>query len=511
MDSKQRGIYLALFGAWFFLAVFTALFSITNDFRNAKLRFFEYADGIYGEIYSRLQTNEAVLDSMAAFLAMPGTTNSSDVQISHYALQVRSRYPHIYMIEAIEKVARQDLARFVSQKRAGSLPEFRVQSFSHTVSRAWQPFDNKPWYYPVVFRDPAPAESTDILGLDMDSVPLLRQAISQSASQGHSVASHPFRSAEGNWAYMMFRPVALLRSAAAKTGSERQLFAALVIKAQAILPHARPETPGLRVSLYHSDFPAHQPDGELIHFERRGRSPLETFLFPKLDYQRILASDGQPFMLLAEQQLGWSDLDLHLLAAIFVAGALSFGILLKFTVAHRHSETKRRLTEHRLAYLANHDALTGLANRTLLMDRLAHAMARAHRCNAKLALLFLDLNKFKQVNDRYGHGVGDQLLKMVADRICCSVREDDTVARLSGDEFVVILESITTRQDAEIVTEAIKNNLAQPFTIDDEIALHVGVSIGVAIYPDESKDIDELIKRADHAMYKAKGGVQSPL
>lgn len=506
MARKHLGVYFYLFGAWFFLASFVTASSIASDLRSAKLRFLEYANSLYGEIDNRVQTNEAVLEGITAFLGASGTLNDG-AQISHYAQQVRARHPHIAQIEVVETVARRNLPRFIARKRASGLPEFQVRSFSYgsgDSGRFWRRIDNKPWYYPIVFMEPMLTESRDVLGLDMDSVPFLRLAMSSSARRGHAVATHPFRLVEGDWAYVMFQPVEPLRSTGAKAGDEKRLFASLVLKTQAILPSLRTDIPGLRFSLYHADFPAHKSEGELIHFDRHGRSDLETFLFPRLRYERKLEAKSQPFILLAEQQLGWPALDFRQLTAILAITLMLFGMLLRFVLAHRRSELERCQTESRFAYLATHDALTGLANRTLFMDRLKHAMARAHRCNTRIALLFLDLDKFKQVNDTHGHGVGDQLLKMVAERIGSNVREDDTVARLSGDEFVVILESITTHQGAASAAEVINHKLAQPFHINDE-TLNIHVSIGTAIYPDDSEDIDELIKIADDAMYVVKG------
>lgn len=500
---KHLGVYFCLFGAWFLLASFVMASSIASDLRSAKLRFIEYTNSLYGEIDNRIQTNEAVLEGITAFLGVSGTMDDG-AQISRFAQQVRARHPHIAQIEVVETVARQDLPRFIARKRASGLPEFQIRSFTYDSGRFWQSIDDKPRYYPIVFMEPMPAESRDTLGLDMDSVPFLRLAMNASASQKHAVATHPFRLVEGDWAYVMFRPVAPPRTPEVSARDEKRLFAALVIKTQAILPSFRTDIPGLSFSLYHADFPAHKPEGELIRFERHDRSDLETFLFPKLRYERKLEAESQPFILLAEQQLGWSTLDFLQLTAILAITLLLFGILLRFVLSHRRHELERCQTESRFAYLANHDALTGLANRNLFMDRLSHAMARAHRCDARLALLFLDLDKFKQVNDTYGHGAGDQLLKMVGERICGCVREDDTVARLSGDEFVVILESIATHQGAATSAETINGKLAQPFLIDGE-TLNIGVSIGTAIYPDDSEDIEELIKIADEAMYAVKG------
>jgi diguanylate cyclase (GGDEF)-like protein len=500
---KNLGVYFYLFGTWFFLASFVTASSIASDLRNAKLRFFEYANSLYGEIDNRVQTNEAVLEGITAFLGASGAIHDG-AQISHYAQQVRSRHPHIAQIEVVETVARQNLPRFIARKRASGLSEFQVRSFSYDSGRFWRSMDDKPWYYPIVFMEPMLTESRDVLGLDMDSVPFLRLAMNASARRGHAVATHPFHLVQGDWAYVMFRPVAPLRTAGARASDEKHLFASLVIKTQSILPSLGASIPGLRFSLYHADFPAHQPEGELIHFERQRRSDLETFLFPRLRYERKLEAESQPFILLAEQQLGWSALDFRQLTAILAITLLLFGILLRFVLAHRRNELERCQTESQFAYLATHDALTGLANRTLFMDRLKHAIARAHRCDTRIALLFLDLDKFKQVNDTYGHGVGDQLLKMVAERIGSNVREDDTVARLSGDEFIVILESITTHQGATTAADVISNKLVQPFHINGK-TLNIDVSIGTAIYPDDSDDIEELIKIADEAMYAVKG------
>lgn len=501
MVRQHLGVYFGLFGAWFLLASFVTASSIASDLRSAKLRFIEYANSLYGEIDCRIQTNATVLEGITAFLGVSSAMNDG-VQIARYAQQVRARHPHIAQIEVVESVARQNLPRFIASKRASGLPEFQIRSFSYDSGRLWRSMDDKPRYYPIVFMEPMPTESRDVLGLDMDSVPFLRLAMNTSARQGHAVATHPFRLVEGDWAYVMFQPVAPLRTTGAS--DEKHLFASLVIKTQAILPSLRTDIPGLRISLYHADFPAHQPEGELIRYGHHDRSDLEAFLFPQLRYERKLEAESQPFILLAEQQLGWPALDFRQLTAILAITLLLFGLLLRFVLAHRRHELERCQSESRFAYLATHDTLTGLANRNLFLDRLRHAMARARRCDTRLALLFLDLDKFKQVNDTYGHGAGDKLLKMVAERICGSVRGDDTVARLSGDEFVVILESITTHQGAATSVEAIKDKLVQPFRITGE-TLNIDVSIGMAIYPDDSEDIEELIKIADDAMYEAKG------
>ena len=162
-------------------------------------------------------------------------------------------------------------------------------------------------------------------------------------------------------------------------------------------------------------------------------------------------------------------------------------------------------SEQQQRELAQHDMLTGLANRALFSDRLQHAIAVAQRESTRFALLYLDLDKFKPVNDTYGHAVGDLLLKEVALRITHRVRESDTVARIGGDEFVVILRAIDSNQNVVQVAQGIREALAQPFLIE-ALTLNISCSIGAAIYPDDGHDELVLSRVADSAMYQAKNG-----
>ncbi len=169
-----------------------------------------------------------------------------------------------------------------------------------------------------------------------------------------------------------------------------------------------------------------------------------------------------------------------------------------------HQEiTQRKLEEQKVRFDAEHDALTKLPNRALLNDRLQQALAIAKRDKEKLALMFIDLDKFKPVNDKFGHDVGDLLLKEVAQRIQGCLRESDTVARVGGDEFVVLLPSINEETDAIGVAEKIRHALNLPFDLAGH-HLEISSSTGIAIYPDHGHDEHSLTKNADIAMYWAK-------
>lgn len=157
----------------------------------------------------------------------------------------------------------------------------------------------------------------------------------------------------------------------------------------------------------------------------------------------------------------------------------------------------------RLNHLAHHDLLTGLPNRLVLEDRVDHAIQRASRDESLCALLFLDLDEFKPVNDTLGHPVGDQLLQGVAARFAGVLRAEDTVARLGGDEFAVLLEQRHSREDVEAVAEKIRRALDTPLMIGG-LALQIGVSVGISYYPDDGTDFATLLHHADRAMYVAK-------
>lgn len=165
--------------------------------------------------------------------------------------------------------------------------------------------------------------------------------------------------------------------------------------------------------------------------------------------------------------------------------------------------TDRIKDRQRIEYLAYHDTLTSLPNRELFQDRLDHAVALAHRKHNMVAVMFLDLDRFKQINDSLGHSIGDTLLKDAARRLQSSIREGDTVARIGGDEFTVICEDCNSRKDVDIVAETIINALSHPFFINDN-EIYATASIGIAVYPEDALNTEELLGAADTAMYKAK-------
>jgi diguanylate cyclase (GGDEF)-like protein len=165
--------------------------------------------------------------------------------------------------------------------------------------------------------------------------------------------------------------------------------------------------------------------------------------------------------------------------------------------------TERKRAEQQLAYIATHDALTGLPNRVLFNDRLTLALAQALRRQQKLAVLLLDLDRFKDINDTLGHSVGDQLLRVTSKRLKTLLRKSDTLARMGGDEFLFLVPEIDRTDSATEVARKILESFREPFLVEEH-ELRTTASIGLTIFPDDGENADTLLKNADIAMYSAK-------
>ncbi|MFI4939668.1 MAG: diguanylate cyclase domain-containing protein [Burkholderiales bacterium] len=218
---------------------------------------------------------------------------------------------------------------------------------------------------------------------------------------------------------------------------------------------------------------------------------------------------GQSFR--AHDETFWRKDGSILPVSVNVAPIYRDGLVVGSVLAF-HDIIERKMAVEQIQHMAHFDILTDLPNRGLLNDRLRQAMATAKRDMAHMALMFIDLDKFKQVNDTLGHNIGDLLLKEVAMRMQHCLRESDTVARMGGDEFIVLLPFIQTELDPVAVAHKILQTLNQPFELDGH-TVHISASIGVAVYPEQGDDEEQLLRNADNAMYQAKenGGAATVL
>jgi len=242
-----------------------------------------------------------------------------------------------------------------------------------------------------------------------------------------------------------------------------------------------------------------------------GRTDIELFgqefgQMTMLDDSRIMETD-EPIIGLTESrqletgQLNWT---LTTKTPLHDAAGRVVGLL---GITREINELKR--AEITLEHLATHDTLTGLPNRYLMFDRLNQLLVRAERYKTSFAILFIDLDGFKRINDSRGHDVGDLVLRGVAERLTQSLRAADTVARIGGDEFVILLEALRAGPDATALAQKIQAAVGTPFSLPGGDAM-VTVSVGIGLYPDDGRDAEELLKAADVAMYRAKRETAAP-
>ena len=214
----------------------------------------------------------------------------------------------------------------------------------------------------------------------------------------------------------------------------------------------------------------------------------------KINFEEIQTQDDGNTTVLLTSKVPLRDIDTNVMG---VVGSYSD------ITAQRNTELELKKQKDVLAHQAHHDALTGLPNRVLFNDRLEQSLEKAKRNETKVALLFIDLDHFKEINDSLGHETGDKILKVVTQRLEETIREEDTLARLGGDEFTVVIEDLQQGQDASLLARKILKVLATPIVIEDNM-LYVSSSIGISLYPDDGGSSVNLLKYADSAMYKAK-------
>ena len=221
--------------------------------------------------------------------------------------------------------------------------------------------------------------------------------------------------------------------------------------------------------------------------------------------------------LAAQQQAQQTYRNTFLLTLIFGIAAIALALLIAWHTLRKVGLKSRLISEQVVALErsraalhveATHDPLTGLANRRLFYDRLQQAIRHAHRYGGKVGILYVDLDRFKDINDKHGHHVGDAVLTEVAKRLCSCIRDSDSVARLGGDEFAVLLEGVQGREDYLAATHKIEQALNADRTFYG-LELEIAASIGQALYPDDGTDEDSLIRAADAAMYRIKSGSES--
>lgn len=495
--SISKWTYVIVLGIWLSLCFSAAATLVVLNLRDVKKDLIQYGEAYSDHLDKEMISSETILKGFSALFSAVGNTEPE--KVSRYVRSVIETNNQIFALEVVQKVSKGQLEAFIVSKRRGGISNFTVKSFSFDSDRKWLPLKNKPFYYPIVFMEPLPSGSQEVLGLDIESVPFLQQTMMESFQRHAPVATHPFRLVEGNLAYVVFCPIP----------SQDELVVDMVIDVAKLAEPARyPISNGWAVVIHHKDFKSDNPKGQLFAKSGKARSSLEIALFPTFEYQKQLAMNGEPFTFIVTRQVGWRDLSLGLLGLMVSLSLISCLMLVGYLQGCQRSRFQQIENHMHMWKLANHDALTGIPNRMLLMDRLGQALAVSERSGQYGALIFLDINNFKAINDTRGHDVGDMLLVEVAKRLQSCIRDVDTVARFGGDEFVVILSELgSTSADAtnaaELVAEKICTTLEHSYDLQ-KYEYRITASLGVSMFYGNQQSISDILKSADMAMYKAK-------
>ncbi len=496
---QSRRLYTLLLGAWALLTLGSVWLALASSLQQAERNLEHHARVHFAQLRDKLRDNEAGLHAFAAQLAaVPEATSR---QIRRLARQLLKHHPHVYMFELVQRVPRESLDAFVRQARRDWNADFTAKTFDYLETRTWQPLPDRDAYYLLVMLEPELPGTLALYGMDTASVPFLHTSLHKSLREGAPVASEPFHLAEdGGLAYVMYRPVPSATDGAAPRPLTDRL-ALLVVRVDQLFPTTQLDEANDYRLFYVS------AGREITLQERPARSVgrLARWLLPELKVRYEVENVHQPVGMEVRRQLGLSDLFGVALPLVAFFSLISLGLILLYLRAHDRMLAFERKAQEELRHLALHDALTGLGNRILLQDRLEHAMKLAQRSHRPLAVLFLDLDGFKEINDRHGHAAGDALLMECARRLRASLRDTDTVARVGGDEFVVLIDALDSAADVQAVADKLRTALGRPYWIDGQ-EMRVTVSVGIGRYPEDGESVEALLSRADWQMYLEKRG-----
>jgi len=501
---RLRPTLIVLLLAALGITVFAVSMLLSTQIGRWERRFDEETRLLASEVKNKLDTNEAVLAGFAAFLQAVDRSDTDSAR--RYAAAATAAYPHIYMIEVARRLPADEEKAFTAAMRAAWRPDFTLKTFTELTGRPSSGHETGKHTWPVLFMYPSLPESHEIYGLRLETVDYLAHSLALADQSRKPVVSPVFELYEGGGAYILLqeihRPAQPAAGALNFFGST--MTAMLLIRTQALVPGqfrlVEPQAMQMSATLA---APA-KSDSLLFQQAASEAGTLDRALLPLFQRQIEIDSPTQPTQLHFERQLRWRELlSGDLLSMLLVlAGAL---VLIPWlTIRHYLALNRASLEHERSAYLATHDLLTDLPNRFLFIDRFEQAARHWQRNGNAFALLLIDLDHFKTINDRYGHAVGDQVLIVSAHRMKRELRAGDTVARQGGDEFVALIANLLDAEDAVKVGEKLLAAIAEPIqTSAGNISL--SCSIGIAICPSHGERLDILLRHADQAMYQAKG------
>jgi len=499
---RFRPTLLILLTAWLGAVAIAAHTLVSAQLQRWESRFEADVRLLMGDVRLKLDTNEAVLAGFSAFLQ--AVDRSDTAATVRYAAAATAAYPHIYMLEVARKLAAGDEAAFQSSLRAHWRADFTLKNFAEITGRSAPDDGRKSATWPILFMHPALPEAEAIYGLRLETVDYLARTMALAQRNIKAVVSPVFRMYEGGNAYILLREV---RRPAGKAPAAADFFgdsmmALLLIKAEDLIPARSREAGYAHIGFSADVISPGNPETLLFEQAAPEADRLERLTLPRFSRQLAIDNASQPMLMRFSRQMRWDDLLQPEKIMIAVLGIALLAVPW-VTVRHYLSLDRAEVEQERSAYLATHDLLTGLPNRFLFADRFAQALHNWQRNGRSFALMLVDLDHFKEINDRHGHDVGDQVLVACAGRMAGQLRSGDTAARHGGDEFVILLPEVAGPADVDSVGRKLLAAVSEPIdTTAGEISLTC--SIGIATCPADGVNLDMLRKAADSAMYRAK-------
>lgn len=451
-----------LLAAWLGIVAFATNMLMSSEIRRAELRFDEDIRVLASDLKHKLDTNEAVLAGFAAFLQAVDRSDTNSAM--RYAASAAASYPHIYMLEVARKVDVSDVDGLEAALRKGWRADFSIKNFADITGQTLRREGEKKATWPILFMYPSLPEAQAIYGVRLETVDYLSHPMALAQQNVKPVVSPVFSLYEGNTAFVLLQEV---NRPADLTSSDLNFFgntmmAILLIKTQALIPVWSKNNDHNKIHVLAMLKPAINPQSIIFELEAVVAGKLDRLLLPVFTRKLMIENASQPSVMEFDQQLRWVDLlNLEMVAILTLLGGALLVVPL-VTMRHYLALERAEIEHERSSYLATHDLLTALPNRFLFTDRFEQAFQRWQRDGNSFALLLLDLDYFKDVNDRYGHEVGDQVLIACAKKMATELRACDTVARHGGDEFIILLGSVLNEEDAEAVGEKLLLAFVEP-------------------------------------------------
>lgn len=485
-----------------FLTGIASYRAVLSDDDKSRAMFTLHAQDISHDAQSRMEVYFGVLRSAASFFA--GSVFVSRAEWNTYVdfLMPRERYPGIEGMGVIRYIPDSQKRKFEEAMRRENGRELSGYTILQSGVRET--------YYPVEYFWP-PLEHLDLLGMDHGAYPAGLEALERARDSGMGSATGQLSYARdgGRSPPLLFIYPIYHKGLLPATVAERRkaIYGFIYARMNAEEFFRGAVSPGIANEVYFEVFDGETGDGQTAILDRHhliyDADPsdiphaLDPSYKPRHHATKRIAVEGTGWMIYMSSRTGGvSERRSGLPWIILLAGAF---LSMSASVIAFQRTRQSRLTE-RYAY---YDYLTGLPNRRLLQDRLQQAIANAKRYETRMALLFLDLDNFKPINDTLGHEAGDKVLKTVSSRLASCLRQGDTLSRMGGDEFIVLLLNITSEEDVSNVAQKICAAVSEPIPMDG-CNLQVSCSIGISLCPVDGTDYDTLLNCADEAMYRAK-------